>query len=61
MKNWKTTLAGMLGAGAVIALPWFQGGHISNRDIVLAFVLGAMGYLSKDHDVTGGSREQGNA
>ena len=58
MKNWKTTLMGMLGAGAMIALPWFQSGHVSTRDIVLAFALGALGYMAKDHDVTGGSREQ---
>jgi hypothetical protein len=53
MKNWKTTLTGLVAAGALFAkMQW-------NIDIpteaILAIGLALMGFFSKDHNVTGGN------
>src|SRR5215469_15982578 len=60
-KNWKTTLAGVLGfvVAAGSTLPHL--GHFGNTDFtslglgVASLLLGA---LAKDHDVTGGTTKQ---
>lgn len=47
--NWKTTMAGLLGAiatGVVSAIQ--QGGVPTKESLVTASVLATMGYLSKD-------------
>jgi hypothetical protein len=56
MKNWKTTLSGLVTAGALFAkVKW-------NIDIptegIVAVGLFLIGYFSKDHNVTGGNVEQ---
>ena len=57
MKNWKTTVAG-LAVGAVAALTAM---HVISGDQATA-ILGALAAfgltLSKDHNVTGGSKQQ---
>ena len=65
MQNWKTTLVGILGGLAVL---W--GGAIQNRQanpsappvtlgtLAPAAVVAILGGLAKDHDVTGGTRQQ---
>lgn len=60
-KNWKTTLAGVLGfiIQAAPALPHI--GHFGSTDFTsltggIATLL--VGLLAKDHDVTGGDRNQ---
>jgi len=53
VKNWKTTLIGAIGGGATIALAWYESGHITLRDIGIAFALGALGAMAKDFNVTG--------
>jgi len=61
MKNWKTTLAGMLAAVANLLMPLVMGGQvsqISSRDLAVSAGLAALGYLAKDKNVTGGTVEQ---
>lgn len=58
MKNWKTTLAGMIGAVATVVLPMVTGGAVSSKDVVTAAVLAALGFFAKDSNVTGGTVEQ---
>jgi hypothetical protein len=49
-KNWKTTLTGMVGAGATVMMAWYQNGQVTARDLVIAFALGSIGALAKDFD-----------
>lgn len=51
--NWKTTVIGVVGAIIYAVLPLVQGGQIVIKDIVIAAVVAAIGYFSKDKDVTG--------
>lgn len=65
MKNWKTTLAGLL-TGALMLI----GGALNNRaqnpsappvtvgNLAPAIAIAVMGMLAKDGDVTGGTRKQ---
>lgn len=57
-KSWKTTLFGVLGAIVIAVKPIILTGAIDPTSIVLAVCVAAFGYLSKDHDVTGGTIEQ---
>jgi hypothetical protein len=55
--NWKTTLTGVVGfilAGCT-AKSWVTA---EQSAMILALIVGVLGYLSKDKDVTGGVREQ---
>lgn len=52
MKNWKTTLIGLLGAAVQIALPLIQGG-LDLKQVASAVVIGLLGILAKDAGVTG--------
>jgi hypothetical protein len=57
MINWKTTamgIAGFLLAGAT-AKGWVTADQSAG---LLALIVGILGYLAKDKDVTGGTREQ---
>lgn len=66
MKNYKTTLAGLIGAICIALEPVVQkiitGGTIDwsgeTKNIIGAVVVAALGYFAKDHDVTGGTRPQ---
>ena len=55
MKNWKTTVVGLLGAAVQIALPLIQGG-LGVKEIVTAVVIGLLGILAKDAGVTGSAK-----
>lgn len=53
MKNWRTTIAGMIGAGATVALTYLQSGVLDGKTLGIAAAIGALGYLSKDAGVSG--------
>ncbi len=64
MKNWKTTLAGVLG-GLVITFGPAAGARLSGdktappitaQNYLPGIALATIGLLAKDHDVTGGTR-----
>jgi hypothetical protein len=55
MKNWKTTLTGLLGAILSVVLPLFSGGSVAPKDIALAAAVAGVGFLAKDSNVTGGT------
>ena len=66
MKNWKTSLAGILG-GLLVALGPSVGAQLSGDrtappitagSVATAAAVAALGLLAKDNDVTGGSRNQ---
>jgi hypothetical protein len=60
-KNWKTTLLGIVGAILNLAIPIIQTGDLSElttqKFFISAFML-AIGVLSKDFNVTGGTVAQ---
>lgn len=62
MKNWKTTLAGILGAVCMMVGPRLAGDKtappITSGNLIPAIAIAAVGILSKDKDVTGGTRQQ---
>lgn len=66
MKNWKTTLAGILG-GLIITFGPAVGGRlqgdpkappITSGNYLPGLAVAILGALSKDKDVTGGTRPQ---
>lgn len=58
MKNWKTTLIGLLTAILNAVLPIVNNGQIQPRDIAVSAGIAALGYFSKDFNVTGGDVDQ---
>ena len=58
MKNWKTTLAGVLGAVVTVAVSLYQTGTVDVQTWITAIVMAALGVLAKDLNVTGGSVQQ---
>lgn len=49
MKDWKTTILGLLFAIAAQIEPWIDKGEIPSKDIIiLSFGLAIVGYFSKD-------------
>jgi hypothetical protein len=56
MKNWRTTLAGMIGAAVVAGLAIFQQGEVDPEAIATAAAIAAIGYLAKDAGVSGTER-----
>ena len=50
--NWKTTVAGILGATSTIIISYLYG-EMDVRTFTLAFVLAVVGFLAKDGDKTG--------
>jgi len=56
MKNWKTTLAGLIGAVALTLQDLFATGSVDTKTIISAVVVAALGYLSKDYNVTGAGK-----
>lgn len=62
LRNWKTTLAGILTGGPLLACQFFHicsVGHFGSGDwLQVVSGVGAVltGFLAKDHDVTGGVR-----
>lgn len=57
MKNWKTTASGLLSASGTL-LPQF-GVSVDVANAISVLGLALLGYFSKDHNVTGGTVEQG--
>ena len=53
MKSWKTTLAGVLGAGVLTAQTVVQTGTVDTRTIIISSFLAMLGFLAKDKGVTG--------
>lgn len=53
MKNYKTTLVGLVGAIASVAYPLFAKGNVEIADIIRAVVIAAIAFLAKDFDVSG--------
>lgn len=62
MKNWKTSLLGVLGGLAILFGPRLQGDPnappITLGNIGQAAAITLLGIAAKDHDVTGGSKQQ---
>lgn len=56
MKNWKTSFLGVLSI-ATIGVKLANGGSISNEDIGV-IIAGVGLLLAKDHNVTGGTKQQ---
>ena len=50
--NWKTTLAGVLGATSTIIISYLYG-EMDERTFAIAFVMAVLGFLSKDGDKSG--------
>jgi uncharacterized membrane protein len=57
LTNWKTTLAGMLGAAVIALPPVLQGGHPSWQQVAAAALCAAGGWVAKDSNVTGGTTQ----
>lgn len=55
MKNWKTTLGGLLSGAGLVALDLFQHGTTDIKTIGTAVALFVLGALAKDFNVTGGT------
>lgn len=53
MKNWKSTLAGLIGAIAVALIPVIQGKGFEMESLTTAATLAALGSIAKDYDTTG--------
>ena len=53
MKNWKTTLAGLLTAVALPTLQMFADGHTDVKTIGLSVGIAFIGWFSKDAGVSG--------
>lgn len=47
-KHWKTTLAGAVAAGCTVALPLVINGSATEKEVIVAFFLAAVGALCKD-------------
>lgn len=62
MKNWKTTLLGILGGLALMFGPRLSGDKtappITTSSFIQGALVAALGAVSKDHNVTGGTVEQ---
>lgn len=58
MKDLKTTLAGILSAGAYGALSYFQSGGVNWKDAAVMAGLSALGYLAKDGGKNAGSVQE---
>lgn len=53
MKNYKTTLVGLVGAIASVAYPLIAKGTVDAGEIIRAVVIAAVAFLAKDFDVSG--------
>ena len=52
LANWKTTLAGIIGAVGTLVVDYLMG-RMDLKSFVLAFVIAVLGVIAKDGDVTG--------
>lgn len=51
--NWKTTALGIGGAILYAIWPMIEGGTTNIKELILAATLAAIGYFSKDKDISG--------
>lgn len=58
MKNWKTTVFGILGAAGVFAVKIITKKPIDASDITTAISILGLGAVAKDNNVTGGTVKQ---
>lgn len=58
LKNWKTTLGGILTAASYLGFKYLTHEPIGMDDISLALGFIGVGAACKDHNVTGGSIDQ---
>lgn len=58
MKNWKTTLLGILTAACYLGFKVLTHVPLTGEDLMLAGGFIGLGAVSKDHNVTGGSTPQ---
>ena len=58
MKNWKTSLCGCLAAVMIAIAPILQTGQVDWKTLIIAALVAAFGFLSKDFNVTGGTVQQ---
>jgi hypothetical protein len=56
MKNWKTTLAGFIGAIALSLQSLFATGAVDGKTAMTAVIVAGLGFLAKDFNVTGGTK-----
>ncbi len=53
MKNWMTTILGLIAAVAIVLEPLFKTGTVTVTQVVQAAALAGLGYLAKQFNVTG--------
>lgn len=53
MKNWKTTLVGLLIAVLIAIQPIIETGEAKWTAVILAAAIAAFGFIAKDFDKTG--------
>jgi energy-converting hydrogenase Eha subunit B len=59
MINWRTTVAGLIGAIAMNAVAYFQNNQtIDWKVFTIGVVMAALGFVCKDANVTGGTIPQ---
>jgi hypothetical protein len=55
-KSWKTTVLGAILAVGIAVQPIIATGKIDWKQVAIAAFVAAIGYFSKDADVTGGTK-----
>lgn len=53
MVNWKTTVAGIVGAIVMNIVAYIQSGGVDMKALATGAVMAAIGYLAKDAGVSG--------
>lgn len=57
MSNYKTTLAGILGAVILCVQQWLSSGNLDTHTLLVAAAIAVLGVLAKDFNVTGGTTQ----
>ncbi len=55
MKNWRTTITGLLSAAGLVVVNLIQTGTVDPKTLAIAAALAILGALAKDAQVTGGT------
>ncbi len=53
MRNWKTTIVGLIGAIAIAIQPYLESGAFDTKALITAAVVAAFGVIAKDFNVSG--------
>lgn len=56
IKDWRTSILGLLFAIAEISYPYLEGREITTQNIVVALVIGTLGALAKDQWIGYGNK-----